>query len=299
MSSCEAVVKQLPLLLYGELTFDEEEAVHQHLDTCDSCQSELTRTTVVHRKLDEAEMDIDPALLTDCRRNLRVAMAATPQKSSVSSWFTRWFTPSFTWKHWMAKPIGAVAMLAIGFLGGQMLPTRMNEQSVAASRVRFVEAGDAGQVQIVLEETRQKVLSGDMDDDDIRALLLRATRESSDPGVRVGTMDLLKTQSGSEEVRNALLHALKNDPNAGVRLKALEALRSSAAQGDTRRVLAEVLLKDDNPGVRTQAVDLLTQSEAPEMVGVLQEIMTREDNQYVRMKVQRALADMNASAETF
>ena len=31
---CEAVVKQLPLLLYGELTFDEEEAVHQHLEAC-------------------------------------------------------------------------------------------------------------------------------------------------------------------------------------------------------------------------------------------------------------------------
>ena len=26
--------------------------------------------------------------------------------------------------------------------------------------------------------------------------------------------------------------------------------------------------------------------------------MSREDNQYVRMKVQRALSDMNASAET-
>jgi hypothetical protein len=134
---------------------------------------------------------------------------------------------------------------------------------------------------------------------DIRALLLRATRESTDPGVRVGTMDLLKTQSGSEEVRGALLYALRNDPNAGVRLKALEALRPSAGQEDTRRVLAEVLLKDENPGVRTQAVDLLTQKEAPELVGLLQEIMSREDNQYVRMKVQRALADMNASAETF
>ena len=58
-------------------------------------------------------------------------------------------------------------------------------------------------------------------------------------------------------------------------------------------------MKDDNPGVRTQAVDLLMQREAPELVGVLQEIMSREDNQYVRMKVQRALSDMNASAETF
>ena len=42
------------------------------------------------------------------------------------------------------------------------------------------------------------------------------------------------------------------------------------------------------PGVRTQAVDLLTQKREPELVGVLQELMTRENNNYVRMKCQRA-----------
>ena len=41
--------------------------------------------------------------------------------------------------------------------------------------------------------------------------------------------------------------------------------------------------------MRTQAVDLLTSKREPELVGVLQEIMTRENNNYVRMKCQRAL----------
>ena len=72
---CEAVGKQLPLLLYGELTFDEEEAVHQHLGVCAACQSEFTKTTVLHRRLDEAEVDVDPVLLVNCRRDLRIAMA--------------------------------------------------------------------------------------------------------------------------------------------------------------------------------------------------------------------------------
>ena len=85
-----------------------------------------------------------------------------------------------------------------------------------------------------------------------------------------------------------------------MRLKALDALRPSADDADVRQVLAEVLLKDDNPGeFATQAVDLLTQKRVPELVRVLQESMTRENNNYVRMKCQRVLADMNASAETF
>jgi hypothetical protein len=64
-------------------------------------------------------------------------------------------------------------------------------------------------------------------------------------------------------------------------------------------VLAQVLLTDENPGIRTQAIDLLTQRREPAMVGVLQELMAREDNNYVRLKCQRALSEMNASVETF
>jgi hypothetical protein len=219
-----------------------------------------------------------------------------PRPRFIPNWLS---TGKVTWQ-WFGKPVSALTLIAMGFFGGRVLPVeRGTAFSPVMSRVSFVEPRESGQVQIVLEETRQRVLSGDMEDDGIRSLLLRAARESSDPGVRVETMDLLKGQSESQDVRGALLHALRNDNNAGVRLKALEALRPYAAQEETRSVLADVLLKDQNPGVRTQAVDMLMQKRVPEMVGLLQEIMTREDNHYVRMKVQRALADMNASAEMF
>ena len=299
--TCDAATKQLPLLLYGELSFDEEEHLHQHLDGCDTCQAELAKTSTIHRRIDEAEIEVAPALLANCRRNLRLTTALVaenggPQRGFMPSWLR---TGQFTWQ-WFGKPVSALTLIAMGFFGARMLPVdRGTAVNPVLSRISFVEPRASGQVQIVLEETRQRVLSGDMEDDSIRSLLLRAARESSDPGVRVETMDLLKGHSESQDVRRALLHALRNDVNAGVRLKALEALRPYAAQEDTRTALAHVLLKDQNPGVRTQAVDMLMQKRAPEMVGLLQEIMMREDNHYVRMKVQRALADMNASAEMF
>jgi HEAT repeat protein len=112
-------------------------------------------------------------------------------------------------------------------------------------------------------------------------------------------MDLLKDQSETKEVRRALLAALQHDTNPGVRLKALEGLRGNASDAETRRVLAQVLLKDENPGVRTQAIDLLTGQSEPDMVGVLQELVSREENNYVRLKCQKALREMNASVETF
>ena len=311
--NCDVVTKPTPLLLYGELSFEEEELMQQHLDVCGSCRSETERTKALHESIDCAELEPDPVLLADCRRNLRIATSALaenggPHRRAWSEFIGRLSPHGSAW-NWFGKPVSAVTLIAMGFFGGRLIPpgggalqvSRMalGENAPVASRVRFVEPGNSGQVQIVLEETRQRVLSGDVDDDAIRTLLLRAARESSDPGVRVETMDLLKAQPQAADVKRALLHALRTDANAGVRLKALEALRPSAADSETRHALAEVLLKDENPGVRTQAIDLLTSKREPELVGVLQEIMTRENNNYVRMKCQRALNEMNASVETF
>jgi hypothetical protein len=305
--NCDTVTKQLSLMLYGELSFDEEEIVQQHLDVCSPCRDEMAKTQAIHSSFDRQAVEVDPVLLANCRRSLRVA---TAQSTDTEPRLTRsggsFWSGLGAW-NWFGKPVGAVTLIALGFFGARVLPTGelrmspmgMGDSGPVASRVRFVEPGESGRVQIVLEETRQRTLSGDMDDASIRTLLVRAARESSDPGVRVETMDLFKGQPQSQDVRRALLHALRQDANAGVRLKALDALRPSAGDPDVRQVLAEVLLKDDNPGVRTQAVDLLTQKREPELVGVLQELMTRENNNYVRMKCQRVLADMNASAETF
>ncbi len=301
--NCDTVTKQLSLMLYGELSFDEEEIVQQHLEVCAPCRDELAKTHAIHSSIDNDESEPDPVLLANCRRNLRLATGTLAEGGGSGA---RWWQGLGAW-NWFGKPVSALTLIALGFFGARVLPTEgvrtspmgLGETGPVASRVRFVEPGESGRVQIVVEETRQRTLSGGMDDDGIRSLLLRAARESSDPGVRVETMDLLKGQPQSQDVRKALLHALRQDTNAGVRLKALEALRPSAGDSDVRQVLAEVLLKDDNPGVRTQAVDLLTQKREPELVGVLQELMTRENNNYVRMKCQRVLADMNASAESF
>jgi len=53
-----------------------------------------------------------------------------------------------------------------------------------ASRVRYVEPASDGRVQIVLDETRQRIVSGRVDDQQIRALLLTAAKDPSDPGLR-------------------------------------------------------------------------------------------------------------------
>jgi hypothetical protein len=167
------------------------------------------------------------------------------------------------------------------------------------SRVRYVEPSQSGKVQLVVEETRERVLSGNVDDQNIQNLLLAAARDPQDAGLRVESVDLLKSSRECPEVRGALLYALQHDSNPGVRLKALEGLKNSAADPQVRQVLTQVLLTDNNAGVRTQAIDLLISHKEDQMVGVLQELMRKEDNGYIRMRCQKALHEMNASVETY
>jgi hypothetical protein len=210
------------------------------------------------------------------------------------------------WIQSALRPAGAVALVAVGFFGARLAPVAgIGHQSAGlfdpnSARVRYVEPGPSGQVQLVVDETRQRVISGRLEDAQIRALLLTAAKDPSDPGLRVESVEILKNRSESDEVRSALLTALLHDTNSGVRLKALEGLKPFASQPDVRKALSQVLLADDNPGLRTQAIDLLTQNSNQEhVVGVLQELMHKENNEYIRQRCEKALRGMKASVETY
>jgi hypothetical protein len=167
------------------------------------------------------------------------------------------------------------------------------------SRVRSVQPDTPGRVQIALDETRRRVVSGPLDDGRIRSLLLAAARDENNPSVRVESVDVLKEDPASPDVRGVLLYALGHDPNPGVRLKALEGLKPSAGDAEVRKILTEVLLKDENPGVRIQVIDLLVAHRDDSMVGMLQGLVQRERNSYVRLRCEKALKEMNASVGTF
>ncbi len=65
--------------------------------------------------------------------------------------------------------------------------------------------------------------------------------------------------------------------------------------------MTRALIADQSPVIRTQAIDLLVTSRPAqqELTGVLQDLMRREQNAYIRQKGQTALKAMNASLETF
>ena len=304
--TCEQARESLLLLNYGELTFEQEEALELHLGGCPECVAERERLERIEDLLAVGEAELPPGLLARCRRDLAVKIEEETRP-------LKRFSPRRVWRDWFVhppmwlRPLGAALMVAVGFFGAQFVPEgRMPALAgggVAAepvmSRVRFVSNDDSGLVRVVMEETRQREFTGSMNDDRIRQALLAAASDPADPGLRVESMELLKNQGQQDDVKAALLNALRADTNSGVRLKALEGLKPYSREPEVRSVLAQVLLNDDNPGVRTQAIDLLIQSNEPEVAGILQELLRREENSYVRSRSQRALAEMKASVGTF
>jgi hypothetical protein len=269
--SCDSVIKALSLFLYGELSFEEEEAVHQHLDGCGDCRQALAREKTLHNALDEAAWHPPADLLAECRGDLRRNL----DRESVRrrNWLVRawdWtgqpVSPSFL------KPAGAVALLMLGFFAGRLL-----QPAPGAAPAQPVYAEDAA----------------------TRRLLFDAAGAVNDPTLRLDSVAILGARTGSPEVSRMLVRTVRSDPNPVVRLKAIDGLQSYGGQAEVRKALSEVLLNDDNLGVRTHAVDVLRQHQDLAVAGVLQQVMGKESNDYVRMQCQKMLEEMNASLETF
>lgn len=303
-------------MLYGELSFDEEEKVQLHLDICEACRAALAREKSLHTALDDYELEPPATLLRESREKLRIRLAEGLEKERAVGFWRRiedWFTIRPSGLIW--KPAAALALVTAGFFGGRVATIGggigiAGLTDPVASRVSYVEPSEDGRIQLVVDETRRRVISGRPEEEKIRRLLLTAMRDPDNPGLRAESVAILNARAANAEYRSALVAALLHDQNAGVRLKALEGLKAFAHESDVRKALSQVLLTDANPGLRTQAIDLLTQSVSQpnqrrveggdqQIVGLLQELMRQESNPYVQQRCRRALEAMNASVEVY
>jgi hypothetical protein len=299
--TCAAARDRLALLLYGELSFDEEERLETHLEGCADCRKALERQRAIHDAADALQVSPSPALLSQSRRDLS---AMLDREYAQRSWWRQ--IASGLKMNWL-QPVGALALLAIGFFGGRTALgpfgdgfRAMSLGDFGGAQVRTVEPQADGTVRIILSETRQRAIIGPVEDQRIRALLVSAAKAAPDPGIRAETVTVLMGDADAQDVRDALVFALANDQNATVRLKAVDGLKRYAHDREVQEALAQVLLSDTDPSMRTQAIDLLTSGSLDRhTIGALQELMSREDDSYVRQRGQQALQAIRASAEIY
>jgi len=313
--TCDSVSNLISLYYYGELMPEEEDRLETHLAGCAACARELERQRKLAAALDQRTAAVSPLLLEDCRADLMAAVAGGAPRMArhKGPWtlFLEAMASTFGGLGRMRQPLGATALVALGFFAAKMMPgnfpllhggsglsTASMTPDDVFSTVRSVQPDATGRVQISFDETHRRVVEGRMDDQAIQRLLLAASHEEN-PAVRVESVDILKGSAASSQVRDALLNALAHDPIASVRLKALDGLKPISTDPEVRKVLSQVLQADDSDVVRMRVVDLLVEHRDDSMVGMLQSLMQHEDNGYVRLKCEKALKEMNASLGTF
>ncbi len=343
---CKEAAALLVFYACGETTEHENKLVETHLAACAACASQLAEERGLHESLMHAleaseQGDTGGILLSQCRSELAEALDDLSAPPLQDHWRTvGWL------RRWMAlRPVlsGAVLVLFGAGLGTQLMPwisarldsnsggqtvnvspaKRFTDDQLASMAVAGINLssnsdGAPGTLQVRVRTEEPLVLSGSVDDPDLRRVLTYVIEngDQTDPGVRMDCLDVLRARASDLDVRRALLHAARKDQNPAVRMKALESLRDVVKDLTVRETLIDSLEHDANPGVRVEAVNLLVRSlesgaqnsaDAPEiamvpegserpldpsmehLVRTLQELQRSDPNRYVRLRSAAAL----------
>ncbi len=244
--NCQQVQVNLSLYLYGELDFAQEEEVEQHLGACALCERAYTREKAWHTTLNAERADVPLDLLAGCRQELKGAVS----RGSRSSRWWRWQQPlGFSATRWSMGLAAASFLVFVGFSAARWIDRNGLPQALqgggaaemgllnpSTAHIRDIQPSDNDRVRIIVDQVSEREITGRVDDDEVRQLLLAAAQDSNDPGIRVDSVEMLNGQNGSD-VRDALLRSVRYDSNAAVRLKALEGLRQFAGDSATRDTL--------------------------------------------------------------
>lgn len=348
-SSCKEVGGLLAFYACGETSEQENAVIEAHLAECAECAAQLAEERGLHESLMDAlqtygQDDPGGILLAQCRSELAEALddlSAPPlyERLRPVGWLRRWI---------VMRPIlsGSMLLLFGAAVGAQLLPwisaqlepasngqmvsvspttkftdEQLSKMAVAGINLAPAPSGTPGMVQVQVRTEEPVVLSGSVDDPDLRRVLTYVVEngEQTDAGVRLDCLEALRARASDADVRRALLFAARRDQNPAVRMKALESLRDSVSDQAVRDTLVDALQHDSNPGVRVEAVNLLVRSleessqqlavnpeptlapDAPggmehpldpameHVVRALQELQRSDPNRYVRLRSAAAL----------
>lgn len=311
--NCEWVKSQITLWAFEELGDADRAEVEQHLERCGDCAREAQAEKQLRRVMDlRPRLEVRPALLAECRAALAEALEELPAQPASNDAAPAWRN----WIHAITVPLGgfrlewqaglAVLLLSVGFLSGSFWRARFGAGNGDAAEfseanianIRSINTRADGGLEISLDTTRQRLVSGRPDDPRIQQILVYALRNYNS-GIRLDSIEVLKNRTQDQPIRAALVAALRNDRNSGVRLKALEALNGFEGDEGVKKALVEVLLTDSNPGVRIKAIDRLVQQRDAATITTLQRLAEGDPNNYIRMKSASTLRAWNAPVETY
>jgi Putative zinc-finger/HEAT repeats len=304
--NCDWVQENIPLYLYNELADDARHELEGHVERCPGCSEELKAMRVFHGEMTELpHLEVTPNLLASARIQLADALGTVQQRKG---W--RWvMDPMALLRQVRFSPALAAVIFMVGFGGGigtmyhmstsmhgSALSSGQQEASIAGIR-NIVQEPGSDRVRIDYERALPETVQGSVNDPQIQALLVMASRSTANSGLRMDSVDLLRQKPDDPAVRESLVYSLRSDSNPGVRLKAEEALAPMVKQDiRVRNAMLESLLNDNNPGVRAGALKALYKTRNDTSVRQALTQLAKEDpNEFIRQESSRMLAQAAGS----
>ena len=310
--NCEWVKENVILYVYDELADDSRIEMEQHAEHCPACAQEIAAARVFHQEMSSRpQLEVSPNFLAASRMKLSEALETTEQ----SQW-RKWIVDPTEWLRQMRfSPALASAILILGFAAGTLtavkifgtssngqgggliahdVAPRENTEANIAGIHSITPVDGSNNVEITYDKLVPTTAKGDINDPRIQQLLLLASRNQTNSGVRIDSVNLLSQKSDENNVREVLMSALRYDKNPGVRLKALEGLKG-VIKTDTRvrDAVLEALLHDTNGGVRSEALRVLQPVKADSSVRITLEELARNDkNSYIKLESERMLGSL-------
>ncbi len=310
--NCEWVKDNAFLYAYDELTDDLRFEFEQHVNRCSGCAEEVKALKGLREVMSVVPvLEPTPSLLASSRMQLQEALEIAQQDRGWKRWF---YDPFSMIGQIKFSPALAAVLLMVGFGGGAGVAYKMvhntppdttagitqtvnGQQPIAANIAGISEIQPipgTNNVEIKYNTLTPKSATGSMSDPAIQQLLVFASRNNVNSGIRLNSVDMLTKNSQDQKIREALVASLRYDTNPGVRLKSLEALGPYAKDDVTvRDAVVEALLHDGNPGVRSEALQILQPVKADGTVRMaLQFLADKDKDQAIRRQSRAMLASM-------
>jgi hypothetical protein len=313
----------LYLFSAGEADEEQKRIINEHLLSCNSCREELKYYYRLNEQLTPlASAGVSDDLLLKARTKLRERISVEHKRKSLFSRISD--TVSFffndNYKYVLNGALSAAAGIIIGFFvfKGENVqpvfaPDSGTEISTASSvypdetsgirNIRLIDADPSDDhIEFSFEAVRQVNVSGNINDEKIRSVLMYAMMNGNNPGVRLNSLNLLKTSDNVDydsEVKEAIISAVKYDDNPGVRREAMKVLKTIPFDQDVKRSYLYVILNDSSSALRIDAINQLLEVSSKgadlnkEDRDLFKDKLLDDENSYIRLRAKTILEEYN------